>query len=127
MRSSGAEGFGETCYRPGVKLRRAVSIVEVIVALTVFSVAAIGSAAALAVSLRAQRNAAARREALSALESQSESLAAVPCALLADGNRVVGGVAVRWTVALSDSLARVTLLAMHRGTRTVLRTEVACE
>jgi Tfp pilus assembly protein PilV len=110
-----------------VKLRRAVSIVEVIVALTVFSVAALGSAATLAVSVRAQRNAAARREALSALQSQSEVLGSVPCALLTGGHRVVNGVAVQWTTALSDSLARVVLSASHHGTRTSLRAEVACE
>ena len=110
-----------------MKLRRAVSIVEVIVALTVFSVAALGSAAALAVSVRAQRNAAARREALSALQSESEVLASTPCALLAGGQRAVNGVTVRWTVVPSDSLARIALSASHRGTRTSLRAEVACE
>jgi Tfp pilus assembly protein PilV len=110
-----------------VKLRRAVSIVEVIVALTVFSVAALGSAAALTVSVRAQRNAAARREALSALQSQEEVLALVPCALLTGGQRGVNAVTVQWTVTLSDSLARVALSASHRGTRTSLRAEVVCE
>jgi hypothetical protein len=79
------------------------------------------------VSLRAQRNAAAHREALSALQSQVEVLAGIPCTLLTDGVRVVDSVVVRWTVVRSDSLVRVTFLASHRGTRTVLRTEVACE
>lgn len=110
-----------------MKLRRAVSIVEVIVALAVFSVAALGSAAALAVAVRAQRNATVRREALNALEAQTEILSATPCALLAGGQRVVNGVSVLWTVTRSDSLARLVISASHRGTRTSLGTEVACE
>jgi prepilin-type N-terminal cleavage/methylation domain-containing protein len=110
-----------------VKLRRAVSIVEVIVALAVFSVAALGSAAALTVSVRAQRNAAARREALSALQAQAETLASVPCATLASGQGVVNAVTIQWAVARSDSLVRVALSARHRGTQTSLHTEVVCE
>lgn len=110
-----------------MKLRRAVSIVEVMVALVVFSVGALGSAAALTVSVRAQRSAAARREAMGALRSQAGVLAPEPCTMLASGQQMIGAVNVQWTVALSDSLARIALVALHRGTRSSLHTEVACE
>ena len=98
-----------------------------IVALVVFSIAALGSAAALTVSARMQLNAAARREALSALQSQAGALALLSCATLAAGQRVVGAVTVQWSVEPSDTLARVTLVAVHRGTHTSLQTEIACE
>lgn len=110
-----------------MKSRRAVSIIEVLVALVVFSIAALGSAAALTMSARAQRSAVARREALSALRSQAELLAAAPCAILTDGQGAVNAVTVHWTVSPSDSLTLVTLTATHAGTRTLLRIEVACE
>ena len=86
-------------HHAGVNLRRAVSIIEVVVALVVFCVGALGSAAALTVSVRAQRLAAARRDATAALILQADALASLPCTALAGGQQAIGAVTVRWTVA----------------------------
>ena len=107
--------------------RRAFSVVEVLVALMVFSIAALGSATALGVAARATSAASARREAISALRLRAAIIQSTRCGELADGQAVVAGVAVHWTISVSDSLARVALRALHRGTSTQLWTEVECE
>lgn len=109
--------------------RCGVTLVEVLVALVIFSIAALGSGAFIGASARTQMRAAARREALDVLQTKATLLDATSCAALADGTATVAGIAITWTVLWNvapDSVARVTLLARHRGTSTMLRTEVAC-
>lgn len=107
--------------------RTAVTVVEVLVALVVFSIGALGSAAAIAAAARAQSGALARREALHALQAAAATIETTACSALVNGQRVVGGVAVAWTVTMTDSLAAVTLRAAHRGTTTSLSMEIACQ
>lgn len=111
---------------PRMRLRRAVTLVEVLVALIVFSIGALGSAAALCVSARAASRAAARRESLAALEATADSLRAQPCAAMVNGERTADQVSVRWSVAPSDSVVGIVISATLRGVPAVLRTEVSC-
>jgi Tfp pilus assembly protein PilV len=109
-----------------MRTRKAVTVVEVLVALVVFSIAALGSAAVLGVAARARAAAAARREAVGALRQRAAMLALIPCDALTIGQSVVAGVTVVWTIAVTDSLAHVALRATHRGISTMLRTEIVC-
>jgi prepilin-type N-terminal cleavage/methylation domain-containing protein len=109
-----------------VPTRPAFTVVEVLVALTVFSVAALGSAAAVGSAAREQLRATAQREALDIVRAQSARLTAMPCDSLFSGARTVRAVNVAWTVA-RDSLATITLIGTHRGTTTRLHVEVACD
>jgi prepilin-type N-terminal cleavage/methylation domain-containing protein len=106
--------------------RQGVSVIEVLVALVIFSIAALGGAASLGLAARAQRQAAATREAVGALQRQLGALGSTPCSSLASGSSLVGSVQVSWTVAVTDSLATIAASAVHRGTTTTMRTEVAC-
>lgn len=110
-----------------MQTRHAFSIIEVLVALVVLSVAALGSATILVAAARAQSNALARRQSVDALAAQAAVLGGTPCSALGNGNRVVSGVPVAWTVQVSDSLSLVSIIATNRGTVTGLRTEVVCE
>jgi prepilin-type N-terminal cleavage/methylation domain-containing protein len=107
--------------------RQAFTLVEVLVALVVLSVAALGSATVLVAAARAQSNAWARRQAVDALSAQAAVVAGTPCGALVSGNRVVNGVPVAWMVEMRDSISLVSITATNRGTTTNLRTEVACE
>jgi prepilin-type N-terminal cleavage/methylation domain-containing protein len=107
--------------------RPGVTLIEVLVALVVFSVAALGSAAALGVAARARQTESARREALSALQLRAATMAVTRCDSLASGEGVVGGVDVSWNVSIADSLAHLSLLAMHRNVLTRLDTDVVCQ
>jgi Tfp pilus assembly protein PilV len=109
-----------------MQMRKAVSVVEVLVALVVFSIAALGSAAVLGFAARATAVAVARREVVSALRLSAAMFASMPCEALATGQGVVAGVPIAWTVTATDSLVQVALRASFRGTSTVMRTEIAC-
>jgi type II secretory pathway pseudopilin PulG len=104
----------------------AFTIVEVLVALIVFTVAALGSAGTLSVAFRTNQTVIARRLALNALQSQASAMTDVPCASISAGGSVSNGVALSWTADVADSLARVVLAAEFRGTHTTLRTEFKC-
>ncbi len=108
------------------KKRFAFSVVELLVALVVFSVAALGGAAALAAAARNQNIAAARRVAVAELRRQAAELDAQACDQLASGRNVIAGGDVTWTVAVTDTLALIRIVAHVRGISTTLRTEVAC-
>lgn len=110
----------------GMHKPKAVSVVEVLVALVVFSIAALGSAAVLGFAARATAAASARREAVGALRLRAAMIASTPCDALTNGQGVVAGVTVAWTISVTDSLAIVALRASHRGTSTLMRTEIAC-
>jgi Tfp pilus assembly protein PilV len=107
-------------------MRAGISLVEILVALTVFSIAGLGSAAAIAWAAREQARAAWRREAISAVRWQIASLGAAPCDSLSSGARSVRGVFVAWTVE-RDSVIRVRVAASHRGTSARVAFEAACE
>ncbi|HKS06898.1 MAG TPA: hypothetical protein VJR92_11330 [Gemmatimonadaceae bacterium] len=106
--------------------RPAFTVVEVLVALIVFSAAALGSAAAVGFAAREQLRAAAKREALDVVRAQSVRLTAVPCDSVGNGARTLRDVRVTWSV-VRDSLATFTVTGALRGTVTTLRIEVACE
>lgn len=106
--------------------RFAFTVIEVLVALVVFSAAALGSAAAVGLAAREQIRATAKREALDAVRAQSARLMALSCDSLRSGTRNVRDVIVVWTV-VRDSLATVTLVGSLRGTATPLRVEVSCD
>jgi prepilin-type N-terminal cleavage/methylation domain-containing protein len=112
------------------KRRSGVTLVEVLVALVILSIAALGSGAFIGASARTQLRAAARREALDALQYKASLLEATSCGAIASGAGTVGGIALSWAVAWSgtstDSVAHLTVVARHRGTETTLRTEVTC-
>jgi prepilin-type N-terminal cleavage/methylation domain-containing protein len=107
--------------------RHAFSVVELLVALMILSVAVLGTTAAVGLAARAQREAIARREAIGALESRLASLSMSPCASLTNDSVLLGGVTVTALVERTDSLASILLSATHRGTSSALRAEVACE
>jgi prepilin-type N-terminal cleavage/methylation domain-containing protein len=109
-----------------MRRRPAFTVVEVLVALIILSVAALGSAAAVGMAAREHTRAAARRDALDATRAQTALLSAAPCDSLADGQRMIRDVVVQWTVP-RDTIARLSVVARHRGTITALRAEVACE
>lgn len=106
---------------------KAFSLAEVLVALVVFSIAATGGAAALGLASRAQRQAIARREALSAIEMHLALLSAAPCDSVSSAPVVVNGIPISTTIAPTDSLVSITVSASHGGTRSLLRTEITCE
>jgi prepilin-type N-terminal cleavage/methylation domain-containing protein len=112
---------------PPLQSRRGVTVVEVLVALVVLSIAALGSAATIGLSATMQHRAASLRRALEAVRLQATILEALPCTDLADEAAVVNGIAVRWRVRSAESHAAVALTADHRGATAVLRTEVSCE
>ena len=103
-----------------------MTVVEVLVALIVFSIAALGSAATLGHASRQHAAAAARREATGVLRTYAAVLSALTCDDVASGGALTNGVPVTWTVTRDDSVAQVTLTAAYRGTVTTLRTEVLC-
>lgn len=109
-----------------VHSRPAFTVVEVLVALIVFSAAALGSAAAVGFSAREQLRAAAQREALDVVRAHSARLTALPCDSVSNGSRTMRDVNVTWSIA-RDSLATITVTGSLRGTATSLRVEVACE
>jgi prepilin-type N-terminal cleavage/methylation domain-containing protein len=112
--------------QPRIRLRSGVSVVEVLVALVILSIAAMGSAATIGYSARAQQRAASLRRSLDALRIRAAEMEASACVALANGSTVVDSVAVTWDVEVSPAFARVTLRAAHRGVTSALRTEVPC-
>jgi Tfp pilus assembly protein PilV len=108
--------------------REAFSVVEVLVALIVFSVSALGSAAALGLSARFQREAVARRESINALELRLAPLILMPCDSIATSAAAttVSGIVVHTRMSRNDSLAMVTVSTLHNGIPSSLHTEVAC-
>ena len=109
-----------------MRIRIAFTVVEVLVALIVLSVAALGSAAAVGSAAREQMRATSKREALDVVRAQAARLSALPCDSLAAGQRMVRNVALAWSVT-RDSVAVVDVSARHRGTVTALRMEFTCE
>ena len=107
--------------------RHGLSVVEVLVALVVFSVAALGSAAALGLASRVQREAIARRVAVNAAELRMASHITTPCDSIAAGTVIVGSVPVVSSVFRTDSLATITVHVAYKGTSTTLRSDIACE
>lgn len=107
--------------------QHAFSVVELLVALIILSVAVLGTTAAVGLAARAQREAIARREAIGALESRLASLSMSPCDSLTNGSVLLAGVSVSARVERTDSLAAIRLSATHRGTSTALRVEISCE
>jgi prepilin-type N-terminal cleavage/methylation domain-containing protein len=112
---------------PPLQSRRGVTVVEVLVALVVLSIAALGSAATIGLSATMQHRAASLRRALEAVRLQATILEALPCTDLADETAVVNGIEIRWRVRRAESHAAVALTADHRGATAALRTEVSCE
>jgi prepilin-type N-terminal cleavage/methylation domain-containing protein len=107
--------------------RKAFSVVEVLVALVVFSVAALGCAAAVGIAARVQREAIARRAAVNALELRLASLSTMPCETVTDAAGIINEVPVLTRVTRTDSLATYAVTAIHGATTTTLRMEVPCD
>jgi Tfp pilus assembly protein PilV len=107
--------------------RPAFSVVEVLVALVLLSIAVLGSTATIGLAARAQRNATARREAVNALEHRLASLSLAACDSIAASTAVINGVSVTTAVARSDSLVALVVSTSHKGTATSLTMEVACQ
>lgn len=99
---------------------------EVLVALVVLAIAALGSAATLGFATRMQSRAAALREAYTALRAQAALVAAVPCtSIVADSVRR-GDVTVSWQVDPGDGVVFVRFRAQGRGVVAELPGEVTC-
>lgn len=100
---------------------------EVLVALVVFSVAALGSASALSVAARATMLAQARQQAVAALLSDLAVVAATPCAGRFNREGDVGGVRVRRTVEILGEYARVEVSAPLHGASVAFSAELQCD
>ena len=85
------------------------TLVEVVVALLVLTSGVLGLAGSTAVMVRAVREAAREGAAAAAARRRIESLAARPCAALADGSARDGALDERWTVRV-DSASRTALV-----------------
>lgn len=109
-----------------MRTRIGFSVVEVLVALIIFSVAALGSAAAVGMAAREHLRASAKRDALDAVRVSAARLTSTPCDSLVAGAHLTRGITVEWTVE-RDSLVRVALSASYRGATVLLRAEVVCE
>lgn len=109
-----------------LRIRRGTTVVEVLIALIILSIAALGSAATLAYSARQQFRARTLREAYDALRMQGVYIETQSCAALADGHSVRDGLTVRWTVERGEMSARVTMTADVAGVAPTLVTEVWC-
>ena len=109
-----------------VRFRSGVSVVEVLVALVILSIAALGSAATIGYSARAQQRAASLRRSLEALRIRAAEIEVSPCASLASGNAVADSVVVTWQIEAAETSVGVTLTATYRDVTSTLRTEVPC-
>lgn len=103
-----------------------MTVVEVLVALLVFSLGALGSAAALSVAARTHAVAAAKREALDAARRQRVALTTTPCANLVSGGTTLGAARVTWIVTYDGSLASIALRSTVRGATVYFSTAIAC-
>lgn len=91
------------------------SLVEVIVAIALFGMGALGAAATLGLALRKQREADAHAEAVALAGEVLDSLALVPVA--GAGERTVGRHALRWATRGEAGAATVELIVtFHDGT-----------
>jgi hypothetical protein len=73
-----------------------------------------------------QREAVARREAVSALELRMASFAAAPCDSIVPDTVIINSVPVLSRVTRTDSLVTILASASHRRTSTTLRSELSC-
>lgn len=103
-----------------------MTLVEVLVALVVLSVAALGAAAVLGYSARAQHRAVAIRAALDAVRARASAVTASECGALTSGGDSVGGIPLRWDVERDSLRAAITMTGGRPGAAVTLRTEVPC-
>jgi prepilin-type N-terminal cleavage/methylation domain-containing protein len=109
-----------------VRVRSGVSVVEVLVALVILSIAAMGSAATIGYSARAQQRAASMRRSLEALRLRAAEIEVTPCTSLTSGSAILDSVVVTWDAQPAGATVGVALSAGYRGVTSTLRTEVPC-
>ena len=111
--------------------RGGFTIVELIVAIMVFSIGVLGLAATTATVARLMGSASRQTIAAAVAQSRIEKLRATSCASLASGSETVRGVTSTWSVVVAtrgDSVTETVTFPIGRGrTRTrVYKTMVTC-
>ncbi|HEX8849795.1 MAG TPA: prepilin-type N-terminal cleavage/methylation domain-containing protein [Gemmatimonadaceae bacterium] len=111
--------------------RGGFTLVELMVAMMVFSIGVLGLAATTATVARLMGSASRQTMAAAVAQSRIEKLRATSCASLASGSETVRGISSTWTVIVAtrgDSVTETVTFPIARGrTRTrVYKTMVTC-
>ena len=112
------------------RARRGFTVVELIVAIMIFSVGALAMASTAAHVMTMMTSAQSRTIAAAVAENRIERLRVLPCAAQTSDSTTTRGVSERWTVVpgsrADDVTVRVVFTADHQAKAQVYRTFLPC-
>jgi prepilin-type N-terminal cleavage/methylation domain-containing protein len=125
---STSRAAGGAC--PTVRSEQGYTIIELLVAVMIFSVGLLGMAGTASVIMSTVTSTKSRTIAASVAESRFERIRATPCASRAGGSAVSRGISEAWTIErlprADDVTVNVSFLSRHRKRTETFRSFLPC-